>query len=621
METSYLHNYNSTEQALPETVSRFPEGPGVYIMKNSLGVPIYIGKASNLRARVRSYFSDSHDTRPNIPVMMRKVSKIEWIATNTETEALILEANLIRKHKPRYNIDLRDDKHYPYLKVTVQEPFPQLLVVRRVEHDGARYFGPYTDVTAMRRLANFSKKIFRIRDCKRQITQSSGCRACINLAMHRCSAPCSGAVSMEAYRQQVEQLLRFLDGRRTDLIRELTEQMERASSELKFEQAACFRDQIRLIKDSSVRQQVDLKLDKIDCDVFGIAEGEKSVCFAVLQVREGLLLNSHHFLYSKTEWDQANPSRDNLFLQFYLQRGDEPPPTILLPDNRAFSYSVLQQWMEEQFKRKIQITVPQKGDRRLLVGMAEKNAQLYLKQNTVADYSEDAAGLQLALRLPVYPETIEAFDISNTGTAFAVAGMVRFTQGKPDKSAYRRYKIRTVEGQNDFAMMMEVVHRRFERLSKENKPFPDLLLIDGGLGQLHAAQKALQPFKQKIHIVAIAKKEELLYADHLDEPVKLPAAHPGRKLLERIRDEVHRYAISYHRSVRGKQFSSSILETITGVGKKRARMLLKKFGSLNRIKEASVEEISRLPGINENIALKIKETVCRNMWHFTENEI
>ncbi|MBN1307399.1 MAG: excinuclease ABC subunit UvrC [Chitinispirillaceae bacterium] len=598
--------FPASPRPLPDLISRFPESPGVYLMKNSAGVPIYIGKALNLRCRVRSYFLEAHDGRPNIPFMLRNVVTIDWIATNNETEALILEANLIRKHQPRYNVDLRDDKHFPYLKVTVQEPFPRLLVVRRIERDGAKYFGPYTDATAMRRLVAFARHIFRLRDCKRILPAARPVRPCINLSMHRCSGACNGTISETAYREQVEHLLRFLSGRRIDLICKLSYRMEKASSELRFEEAASLRDQIKLIKDASRLQQVDLKLDDTDCDVFGLADGERGVCLAVLQFREGLLVNSHHFLFAKTTWTQANPNHDNLFLQFYLVRGDEPPPLILLPENVGFSHCILQQWVNQQFNRNIQIIVPQKGTRKLLIDMAKKNALLYLNQNVTIDHAQELADLQQALKLSVYPETIEAFDISNIGASFSVAGMVQFKGGRPNKSAYRKYRIRSVEDQNDFAMMLEVVTRRLKRLYEENKQFPDLLLIDGGPGQLHAAKKAFQLFENQPFIVSLAKQEEILYAAHLAKPIKLPPTHPARKLVERIRDEVHRYAISYHKKIRGKQFSSSQLEQIEGIGKRRAELLLRKFGSMKRIKEAAVAEIIQVPGITENMAKRIK---------------
>jgi len=595
--------------SLQQQVSRFPESPGVYLMKNRADVPVYIGKAINLRSRVRSYFAASHDDRPHIPFMLRNVDHIDWIATNNETEALILEANLIRKHQPKYNVDLRDDKHYPYLKVTLQEPFPRLLVTRRVAHDGAKYFGPYTDATSMRRIAAFAKKIFLLRDCNRSLPASRPSRPCINYSMNKCSAPCTGKISQSDYRNRVIDLLRFLSGKRNDLLAELTERMENASAGLQFEQAATIRDQIKLIRDASRLQQVDLRLDDSDCDVFGLAHSQRGTCLAVLQFREGLLTNSHHFLFPSTTWSHANPSHDNLFLQFYFSRGDDPPPLILIPDTVDFSQQTLQGWVKQKFIGHIEILVPQKGSRRLLLAMAEKNASLYLLQKDTHDDAQDCADLQQALALPLYPQTIEAFDISNLGPSFAVAGMVQFVDGRPNRSAYRRYKIKTVEGQNDFAMMMEVVTRRLGRLVAEGKPFPDLFLIDGGPGQLGSAVKALDAFKNPPLTISLAKQEELIHLPDGSGPIRLPPNHPGRKLVERIRDEVHRYAITYHRKLRGRQFHGSDLERIEGIGKTRAAMLLKKFGSLKRLREASAEEIARLPGFSEAMATKIRHAL------------
>lgn len=592
-------------EPLISQVARFPESPGVYLMKNGAGDPLYIGKAINLRSRVKSYFLDTHEDRIQIPVMLRKVDHIDWIATNTETEALILEANLIRKHLPRYNVDLRDDKHFPYLKVTVNEPFPRLLVVRRVERDGAKYFGPYTDATAMRRMAAFAARIFKLRDCKRQLPSLQKMRPCINLSMQRCSGACNGTISQSEYFQQVTHLLQFLAGKRSDLVAELTGEMERAAEEMLFEEAASLRDQIKLIKDASRLQQVDLKLDDRDFDVFGIADGDRGVCMAVLQFREGLLMNSHHFLFAKTAWSHSHQSHDNLFVQFYLERGDEPPSVVIVSEKSGFSVSSLQRWVNQQFIRKIDILVPQRGTRKLLVAMAEKNAFLYLNQKVMSDGVQDCTDLQEVLKLPVYPETIEAFDISNLGASFTVAGMVQFKDGKPNKSGYRHYKIKTVDGQNDFAMMMEVVSRRLRRLQSEQKRFPDLLLIDGGPGQLSAAQKSLEAFDNPPYIASLAKQEEILYTPNCEEPVRLPPTHPARKLVERIRDEVHRYSITFHRKIRGKQFSASRLEQIEGVGKKRAAELLKRFGSLKRVMETSVEELIQVAGITEDIAIKI----------------
>jgi excinuclease ABC subunit C len=575
------------------------------MMKDAGGGLLYIGKAVNLKSRVRSYFSDAHTDRMQIPGMMKLLDSIDLIVTNNETEALILEANLIRKHKPKYNIELRDDKHYPYLKVTAQEPFPRLLVVRKIEKDGAKYFGPYTDVTTMRRMADYAKRIFRLRDCAKNLPLRRTVRPCINHSMKRCCGPCAGNVSADDYRRSVDDLITFLNGKRNDLVKELEGRMASASAELRFEDAALCRDQIGLIKSASRLQRVDLTLADADCDVFGVARGDREISLAILHFRNGLLMAARNFLFPRGGWDLATESRDHILPQFYIPEGQEIPREIIVPDGAGFTQEVLQGWFDERNSR-TQVIIPQRGTKRLLITMAENNAQSYLLQKAPPDASRDLEDLQKALNLPIPPRVIEAFDISNLGESFAVAGMVQFKNGIPNKSAYRRYKIKTVEGQNDFAMMMEAVSRRLKRLEDEGGEFPDLLLIDGGKGQLHAAMEAIQQFKNPPLIASLAKKEEILFSPCLQEPLALPQAHPARKLVERIRDEVHRYAITYHRKIRGKQFTRSALENLPGIGKVRARLLLKRFGSLKRLTEASAGEIAGVQGFSEELAKELR---------------
>jgi excinuclease ABC subunit C len=593
-------------ERLLEQVARFPENPGVYLMKNVAGALIYIGKAVNLRARVRSYFFDGHEDRPQIPLMLQQLASIDWIATTTEAEALILEANLIRQHRPPYNIDLRDDKHYPYLKVTLQESFPRLVVVRRVEKDGARYFGPYTDAASMRRLAVFAKKIFKLCDCTRILRPGKPGRPCINYDMHRCSGACAGKISAEAYRVQVDDLLRFLSGRRNRLLGDLESRMEKASAALRFEEAALLRDQIKLIRDAARLQQVDLKLSDVNCDVFGLAEGERHDCLAVLLFREGLLISSRQFLFKRSLWELSGANHETVILQYYQENSLDTPSEIVLPEGNWFDAGALRQGLGALFGSAITVHLPHKGIKRQLIDMAEKNARLHLSQKIPPSADEDCADLQKALHLPTFPATIEAFDISNIGESFAVAGMVQFTKGMPNKSGYRRFKIKTVDGQNDFAMMMEAVSRRLTRLRDEAKPFPDLLLIDGGKGQLAAAMAALAAFENPPAIASLAKKEEILFSPFLEAPLTLPAMHPARRLVERIRDEVHRYAIGFHRKVRGKQFSRSGLEDIPGLGPAKAKLLLKTFGSVKRLKAAPPEAIANVPGFTLEKAIELK---------------
>jgi excinuclease ABC subunit C len=588
-----------------QNVERFPQSPGVYIMRDVNGVPLYIGKAVNLRSRVKSYFLDTHEDRPHIPVMLRRMHHIDWIATNTETEALILEANLIRKHEPRFNIDLKDDSHYPYIKITVAEPFPRLLVVRRVENDGARYFGPYTDVRAMRRIVHFSRRIFKIRDCNKNLPLKHPIRPCVNYGMGRCSGACAGKITAEEYRKNIDLLIRFLSGRRRDMLAELQAAMDNASNNLLFEEAALIRDQIGLIKDASKLQQVDLAAPQTDCDVFGIFKGDRSLSLAVLHVREGLLMSARSFAFDKNTWESSAEGMEPLIVQYYLDTKDKPAREIIisgeLPDPGLLARALL-----EQSGVKVDVTVPQKGAKKDLADMAVKNARLYLMQKLPANAMDDISDMVELLKLPRTPHVIEAFDISNLGETNAVAGMVRFVDGQPDKSGYRRYKIKTVEGQNDFAMMMEVVTRRLTRQAEEGTQFADLFLIDGGVGQLHAAMEPLTHFKDPPMIISLAKKEELVHSPYSATPVQLASTHPVRKFLERIRDEVHRFAITYHRGLRGKQAGASVLQSIPGMGKKRVVELLKHFGSVKRISDATEDEIASVKGMPKPLANEVK---------------
>jgi excinuclease ABC subunit C len=541
--------------------------------------------------------------------MLERLHHIEWIATNNETEALILEANLIRKYKPRFNIDLKDDKHYPYLKITVNEPFPRLLVVRKVEQDNARYFGPYTDARAMRNLIDFARRIFKIRDCKRILPLSKPVRPCVNYSIGRCSGACAGMILEEEYRHSIDLLIQFLKGRRKECIREVHDKMQQASEAMRFEEAATLRDQIRLIEDASNLQKVDLATPDIDCDVLGIYKGDRTMCLAVLHFREGLLLSVRHFIIGLQSWEIARPDREIALLQYYMEPQTEAPPELCIPGDEGFDPSLIEQWFCQQQGVEIRVTVPQKGVKRQLVDMAIKNARLFLMQKIPINTLEDVQDLQKLLLLPRFPRTIEAFDISNIGAAFSVAGMVQFRDGAPDKSNYRRYKIKTVEGQNDFAMMMEVITRRLTRLSKEGKPFPDCLLIDGGLGQMHAAMEALRLFSDPPMVIALAKKEELLYSPYSNMPVALPAIHPVRKLVQRIRDEVHRWAIAYHRHLRGRQFKATLLSSLPGIGPKKSLALLRAFGSVSGIKAATDEAIAEVEGFSLNAARRLHEQI------------
>ena len=561
-------------------------------MKDANSRHLYIGKAVNLRSRVKSYFLDKHRDRFQIPYMLKKIASIEWIATNNETEALILEANLVRKHRPPYNLDLKDDKHYPYLTVTVNEPFPRLIVVRRVQNDGAMYFGPFTEAGTMRRVMDFAKKIFKIRNCKRKLPPGRTTRPCINYSIYRCSGPCAGNISQEDYRKNVSLLIQFMKGQRRNVISLLKERMVEASEQLEYEKAASLRDQINLIQKAAKLQRVDLKTSQTDFDVFGTKVIRRSVCLCILSFRQGLLLSKRHFILSRQLWDTSATDREALVLQYYRKALGEPPHEIILPSQTGFNKSLLESWSLQQYGKTVRTIIPKKGVKKDLVSLAEKNARLYLMQKAPKEAESDIRELSQILKLPRVPETIEAFDISNLGGKYAVAGMVHFA---------------TVEGQNDFAMLLEAVNRRLSRLHSEQKGFPDLLLIDGGKGQLSSAAKPLSAFSDPPMIISLAKKEETIFSPYLKKPIQLPPSHPVRKLVERIRDEAHRWVISYHRTIRGKQFKKSSLENIAGVGQMRAKALLRKFGSVKRIMAAPVEEVAKVKGFSLSLAKKVLE--------------
>jgi len=597
----------STETLLQRT-ELFPTSPGVYIMKDGRGGALYIGKAVNLRSRVRSYFQDTHEDRPHIIPMLERLEHIDWIATTTETEALILEANLVRTHKPPFNVLLRDDKHYPYLAVTLNEPFPRLVVARRVENNGAKYFGPFTDTRSIRRVMHYAKRIFRIRDCNRALPLKHAVRPCLNHAMRRCSGPCGGKIDQAAYRANVDRLVQFLRGKRSDLLEELETRMHEAAERLEFEQAASLRDQIQLVRNASRLQRVDLTVPTRNLDVFGIHLERHVVCVAVLHFRDGLLLSKRHFLLARDIWDVSVSDRDTMISEFYQDTTQDLPAEILIPETELHA-DTLEQWFSSRFQRAVKVQVPVRGDKRRLVELAEKNARLYVEQNVAYQGAEAMEGLKEALNLPSKPRTIEAFDISNIGESFAVAGMVHFENGAPRKSNYRRFKIAGVQGQNDFAMLMEAVTRRLSRLNAEGGTMPDLLLIDGGKGQLSAVRAALAAFEHAPMVASLAKQEEVLFSPYVDHEVRLEPTAPARRLVERIRDEVHRYALAYHKKLRGGQFRRSALEEIPGIGPKTARALLHHFGSMRRLREAQVEEIMTVKGINHAVASRLKDAI------------
>ena len=599
--------YTQETPSAAQQARALPLSPGVYLMKDRRGGILYIGKAINLRHRVRSYFSSTHTDRRHIPAMLERVHTIDWIATGTETGALLLEAHLIRKHQPPFNIELRDDKRYPWIRITIREPFPRLLVARRVTDPRSRYFGPYTDARAMRHLMDLTRRLFGLRSCNRTLPLSRPMRPCINYEMKRCSGACAHRISQEEYRKRVESAIRFLCGRRRALLRELRTAMEAASRAAAFEEAATLRDQMARIESASRAQQVDLSVAHPDCDVFGIHEGERSITMAVLGFREEVLLFQRRFVFDRIRWEGCREDRDALVVQYYQLTASDLPAVLLLPASLGASADMLCQGFNEQFATPVRVLVPRAGSKRHLVEMAEKNARLHAGSTAGHDPHRDLEELQHACGLDRLPLHIEAFDISNLGHSFAVAAMVHFTNGMPDARRFRRYRIKSVEGVDDFAMMMEVVSRRLTRLEREQDPFPDLLLIDGGKGQLSAANTVLARFENPPQLLSLSKKEELLWSPGSPDPVALPPAHPARRLVERIRNEVHHQAVTYHRMLRGKQFKRSALESIPGIGPRIAATLLRRFGSLEKVAALDSAQLTTVAGISHQKARVLQQ--------------
>ena len=585
-------------------------------MRDAKGEVLYIGKARSLRSRVRSYFQDPGPADPRLRSMINQIDRFEFIVTDSEVEALALEANLIKEHRPKYNVKLRDDKQYPLLKITWDEDYPQLLIVRRIKDDGARYFGPYTDSGALRDTLRLLRRLFPLRTCKRRIGVDRVARPCLNHDIGRCLAPCVGAVDREAYRAMIEQVCLFLEGRGDRLARDLQAEMEEAAGRLDFERAAALRDRLMDLRKVMERQKVVSTAGE-DLDVLGLAAGSEAALVQVFRVRGGKLIGREHFVL--TPGAEADPAGSlEAFLSQYYAEVPQIPPEILLPlpleDGEA-----LAAWLSARRGRKVSLAVPKRGPKKELVAMAMENAALLLEQERVRrSYEEERtaeAGAELAvvLGLPGPPRRMEAFDISDLHGQEAVASMAVFIDGRPAPGEYRRFRIRTVSGSNDFAMLAEAAGRRFRRGLAERAEgkagagfadLPDLLLIDGGKGQLHAVLDELAKIEgfDPPFTIGLAKEEEEIYLPDRSDPIVLPRDAPALHLLQRLRDEVHRFALTYHRTVRAKRTKLSALDGIPGIGPRRKQALLRHFGSVKRIVAASLEELCSVEGMTRAAA-------------------
>lgn len=604
--------------ALQHKLDVLPTNPGVYLMRNEAGEIIYVGKAKNLRNRVRSYFHKGSDHSAKVQVMVSHIADLDYIITDSEVEALILENNLIKEHAPRYNVRLKDDKTYPYLKVTVQETFPRVLLVRRRLDDGARYFGPYTDVTAVKRTLNFLRRLFPIRSCRKNIEEGSQDRPCLNYHIGRCLGPCAGLVSKEEYGKMIDEVILFLEGRIDRLLPALREKMFAASERLEFEKAARIRNQIQSLE-SLVADQKMVAPHQGDQDFVGYARYGELACVQIFFVREGKLIGREHFLLECSA-EEEGPEILQSFLQQFYADASYIPKEVYTPLHLS-EPEPLEEWLGKLRGNRVYLRTPQRGKKRQLVDLAMTNARALLDEiSTREAYKEKAAeraarDLMELVDLPAPPQRIEAFDISNLQGSNVVASLVVWEDGDMKSDDYRRFRIRGLEGSpDDYLAMAEAVTRRFKRGLEEQadgegdgkfSAFPDLILIDGGKGQLSAAIKARDELHIDIPFLALAEKREEIYLAGRSEPVILPVDSPGLLLLRRIRDEAHRFALAYHRNLRGRTTRGSLLDDIPGVGPKRKRDLLKHFGSVKKIREASMEELQEVKGISAKLAAEI----------------
>ena len=602
----------ANDLSLQEKLESLPAKPGVYQFKSAEGKVVYVGKAQNLRSRVRQYFQQSRAFDPKLDALVSKIADVELMVTDSEVEALILEANLVKKLKPRYNVSLKDDKSYPYIVIT-NEPFPRVFVTRRIVRDGSRYFGPYTDVKTMRFALKTVRDIFMIRSCNYDLTPESiekgKFKLCLDYHIKKCEGPCEGLVTAEHYNAMIDRVAKVLRGRTDDVVQSLQGEMDGLSSELRFEDAARVRDRFRALSVYSERQKV-VDVKQVDRDIIAVASKGDDASGVIFKVRDGKVLGSHHYYLSNVEGKDEGEVLESLLERYYLEHEDIPAEISLSAE--IASVDVVQSWLHEKRGDAVALEVPKAGDKAKLLFMVKKNAEFLLEELELQKMKRgefvphSVKALQRDLRLTAPPRRIECFDISNIQGSDAVASMVVFVDAKPKKSEYRKFRIRTVSGPDDFASMREVVERRYSRLVEEQGSLPDLIMVDGGKGQLSSAMEVLQSLSlTTVPIIGLAKRLEEVFMPNVSEPLTLPRTSSGLRLLQQIRDEAHRFAIEYHRKLRSKRILKTELDLIKGVGKKRATELLEAFGSVQGVKFATEEQIAEIVG--SKVAAEIKE--------------
>ncbi|MFL5543213.1 MAG: excinuclease ABC subunit UvrC [Gemmatimonadaceae bacterium] len=595
--------------AVATKLAHLPDGPGVYLWKGSDGSILYVGKAKRLRSRVRSYFANDQLESIKTRHLVGLIADLETIVVPSEAHALILEANLIKEYRPRFNIALRDDKSYPYIKVTVQEPFPRVFVTRRLEDDGAEYFGPYTDVGTMRRSLNVVKKIFTVRSCNYDMPAQMPERPCLDYYIKRCKAPCILAQSQHDYRAMIDEVVLFLSGRPDEVVRRVRERMDLAAEQLDFERAAELRDVLHHLEQME-EPTVVLEVEGGDRDVIGYARDGDDACVTVLRIRSGKLLSrEQRFLTNIDGEDDADVL--TVFLAGSYVGMQEKARQLLLP------FDFPDRELIEQSLPDSRIQIPQRGPRRDLIALAEQNARHLLEELKLSSMeAEERAGdpvyeLGRELGLQRLPRSLVCFDISTTQGTDTVGSCVWFENGRPKRAEYRKFRVKTVEGTDDFASMGEVVRRYFERRVQEGKSLPDLIVIDGGKGQLSAAHSVLAELGLgERPLISLAKREEEIFVWGRTDPLRLSRRSPGLRLLQQARDEAHRFAVTYNRKRRSMRTVTSELLRVPGIGPVKRRQLLKEFGSVQGVREAGAEAIAKLPGFNPERARKLLESLA-----------
>lgn len=590
-------------EQLQHRLDTLPTDPGVYLMKNGEGHILYVGKAVNLRNRVRSYFQSGKNLSPKIRHLVAQIVDLETITTRTEVEALILESNLIKHHRPYYNALLKDDKQYPFLKLTLDEDFPRLIIVRQRTNDGGRYYGPYPDGQGMHAAVHLIEKLFPLR--KRKNPQFRD-RPCLNYYMGRCLAPCQALVDKVQYRQMVDDVAAFLEGKHEKIIARLKIEMQTASEELDFERAATLRDSLQALEHFRQRQKV-VGDPTDDQDAIGVAHDDQVAIFQVFQVRQGKVIGRLIFSLP-AEGEDVTDVLETFLIQYY-ERTDNLPREVLLP-MAIEGESALSGWLSERRGLKVAVKVPQRGEKRDLMDLVAKNAEQELGRQRLVRMAESRtaatggpAELARELGLATVPGRIEAFDISHLGGSDIVASMVVFVNGRPAKAEYRKFKMKTVHDNNDFASMHEVILRRFRRSQEGDWPLPDLVIIDGGKGQLNAALDAIdEAGAERPPIFGLAKREEEVFLPGRKDPHILPPNSPSLHLVQQVRDEAHRFALTFQRQLRGKRMTASVLDEVSGLGPVRKKKLLEQFGSVQNLRELTPEELESKAGLPKAVA-------------------